>query len=610
MREPDPPDTFPAIGDYGVIGDTRTAALIGRDGSVEWLCLPRFDSPSIFGAILDRRRGGSLGLRPVEPFESTRRYLPETNVLETTFRSAGGEVRVRDAFTLAVPVDDEHLAPEHELLREVTGLRGSVQLEMTFAPRPDYGGQQPRLFDRGRLGIRLEAHGQAVSLLSDFESRISADGSLATAQSRVSEGERRHVALVSDGTAPAVLPPLGNEAARRMERTAAWWQGWSARTAYDGPYREAVARSALALKLLDYSPSGAIVAAPTTSLPEQIGGDQNWDYRYCWLRDAAFTMRALFEIGHDEEAASFLGWMLHATRITLPELRVVYDVFGHARLPERTLPLAGYRGSRPVRVGNEAAEQFQLDVYGEVIDAALRYARRGGTLDSYERSMLRQLGDTVCRRWQEPDSGIWEMRGRPHQFTQSKMLAWVALDRLLELTESDPGRIDRKRVARNRNMLRDEIEARGFNQELNTYTEMYDGGEPDAGVLSALLHGYGGWASERTRATIAYIDRRLGAATGLVYRHLEDGRQPKEGAFGATSFWMVECLARIGQVDEARERFEQLLALGNDLGLFAEEVDPSTGHALGNFPQGLTHIGLINAARTLQECATGMEVAK
>jgi GH15 family glucan-1,4-alpha-glucosidase len=515
---------------------------------------------------------------------------------------------VRDAFTLALPVGAEHLAPEHELLREVTGLRGSVQLEMTFAPRPDYGGRQPRLFDRGRLGIRLEAEGQAIPLLSDFESRISADGSLATARPRVSGRDRGHVALVSDRTAPAVLPALGDEAARRMERTAAWWRGWSERTAYRGPYREAVARSALALKLLDYSPSGAIVAAPTTSLPEQIGADQNWDYRYCWLRDAAFTIRALFDVGHDEEAASFLGWMLHATRITLPELRVVYDVFGHARLPERTLPLAGYRASQPVRVGNEAAEQVQRDIYGEVIDAALRYARRGATLDSYERSMLRQLGDTVCRRWQEPDSGIWELRGRPRHYTQSKMLAWVALDRLLELTDADPGRIDRARVARNRDMLRDEIEERGFNQKLNAYTETYDGDEPDAGILSALLHGYGGWVSDRTRATIAYIDERLGAGRGLVYRHLENGRQPKEGAFGATSFWMVECLARIGRVDEARERFEQLLAFGNDLGLFAEEMDPSTGDALGNFPQGLTHIGLINAARTLQECAAGTNV--
>ncbi len=594
-----------AIGDYALIGDCRSAALVSLDGSIDWLCFPRFDSPSLLGALLDPRRGGHFRIRPTKAFSVGRRYLDDTNVLETVFRTAEGAVALRDLMPVAEEREKRaRLTPEHQVLRELEGLEGEVELEVTYEPRPDYGRRHPRLRQRGALGIWGEAAGSAFILGSEIALALSPDGASASGSACIRAGDRRYLSLSYTEEAPAVVPPLGDVARRKVERSVQWWRRWAGGCSYPGPYREAVVRSALTLKLMTYAPSGAVVAAPTTSLPEHLGGERNWDYRYCWLRDASLTLRALFALQYDEEATAFLNWMLHATRLTWPELQVLYDVFGGADLPEVELPhLSGFGCSRPVRIGNEARDQLQLDVYGEVLDAVWRFAQEDGRFDRDTAKLLDGLGHTVCRRWREPDEGIWEARSERVHHTHSKALCWVALDRLVRMHEAGLVRVCVDEFRSERDIIREEVERRGFNEELGTYTAAFEGDNVDAALLSLPLHGYVDAADPRMQSTLARIRAEL-ARGPLVFRYLrtDDGLPPGEGAFGICSFWAVECLARAGDVDGATEAFEQLLAYGNDVGLFAEEIDPDTGAGLGNFPQAFTHVGLINAALTLEEC--------
>ena len=593
---------------YAIIGDCRGAALVARDGSIDWLCWPRFDSPSIFAAILDAERGGCFRIAPVGDAEADRRYIPDTPILETTFTSESGTVILRDLMPVASEEDKRRvLLAEHEILREIEGIDGELELEIRFEPRPNYGQRAPMLEQRGALGIWSKCGGSALSLSGDVSLEISPDQMTATGRVTVRAGERLHLSLSYSQDGPAVIPACGDAARERIARTTAWWQEWAGRARYTGPFRDEVVRSAITLKLLTFAPSGAIVSAPTTSLPEESGGEDNWDYRYCWLRDASLTIRALYGLGYDEEAEAFINWLLHATRLTWPEVRVLYDVYGNHRVPERELDhFQGYGGARPVRIGNEAQGQLQLDVYGEIVDAALQYVEHGGHLDRDTARMLRGLGDVVCRRWREPDSGIWELRDEPRHYTHSKAMCWVALDRLITLHDRYGLDIPVYIYMAERGSIRAEIEQRSFNLRLNAYARTLSGDDLDASVLSLPLYGYVEANNLRMRSTLEQIDRRLGV-DGLIYRYLPDDGVPNEGTFGICGFWAVECEARAGDTKVAEQRFRRLLECANDVGLFAEEIDPESGAALGNFPQGFTHIGLINAALALADAAAGKQ---
>ena len=588
------------IHDYAAIGDGRTVALVSRNGSIDWLCWPRFDSPSIFGAILDAG-AGSWGLSPTTPFRVNRRYVDDTNVLETRFDTDAGTLVVTDLMTVASEQDKAWLMlPDHEILRVAECVDGEVEVEMRLLPRPGYGSRLGRIRDLGPLGVRVEMGADVLILRTDLALDISAGGEI-LGRARLRAGEVIHASLTFADDWPAVLPPLGDWSRAAIARSVNWWRGWASRIRYEGPCRDMVLRSALALKLLVYAPSGAVVAAPTTSLPERIGGDLNWDYRFCWLRDAALTVRALVELGCMPEAHAFVSWLLHTTRLTQPELRILYDVYGDAPRAERLLKeLAGYQGSRPVRVGNAATEQRQLDVYGEVIDAVTHFVRAGGTLDRETERMLCAFGEYVCRHWEEPDEGIWEPRSGQAHHTHSRVLCWTALDRLLQLHAD--GHVRRAPVPKfqeNRERIRREVETRGWNAAIGSYVSQLDGNDLDATLLLLPWYGFEGAGSHRMRATYRRIRERLGAGDALLYRY-RTGESPGEGAFGICSFWGAEYVALGGgTIEEARALFEGVCAHANDVGLFAEEIDPATGAALGNFPQAFTHVGLINAAVTL-----------
>jgi GH15 family glucan-1,4-alpha-glucosidase len=596
----------PPIEDYAIVGDCRAAALVSRAGSIEWLCWPRFDSPPLLGALLDRG-AGRFALSPALPFRSERRYLQDSNVLETRFETASGSATVTDLMPVASEEEKRGLLlPDHELLRVARCERGEVELEVLLEVRPDFGRGRARLRDAGKLGIRIETPEGLLVLRSEIPVAI-AEGDRVRGRARLRAGESATLSLTFADEWPAVLPPLGRFSEESVARSVAWWRRWAARLTYSGPEREAVVRSALALRLLVYAPSGALVAAPTTSLPERIGGDLNWDYRFCWIRDASLTVRALVGLGYPEEAEAFLSWLLHSTRLTRPELRILYDVHGKRPPPERIVPrVSGHRGSRPVRIGNAAAEQLQLDVYGEVIDAVTHFIGRGGALDAETRRMLVSWGEHVCRSWRLPDEGIWEPRsGRAHN-THSRVLCWTALDRLLDLHAGGHLRgAPAEAFARNRELIREEVERRAWRPALRSYSSRLDGEELDASLLLLAWYGFAEASSERMRLTFERIRERLGAGDALLYRY-RTGESPGEGAFGICSFWGAEFLALGGgTVEEALAAFRRLCRYANDVGLFAEEIDPATGAAIGNFPQAFTHVGLINAALSIQRRLEG-----
>ncbi|MBV9340233.1 MAG: glycoside hydrolase family 15 protein [Acidobacteria bacterium] len=591
---------MPGIEDYAIIGDCRAAALVSRCGQIDWLCWPRFDSPSIFAALLDQERGGHWRIAPLGPYSAERAYVSESNVLETRFRTASGTLLLTDL----MPVTESRasLVPDHEIVRRLSCTAGDAEVEVELVPRARYGGVVPALRQAGRLGIRIECGRGVYWLRSSIPLRLG-EG-VASAPTRLKAGQSLLFSFSYAEEAPAVLPPL-EEIPQRIDECVCWWRRWAAQAQYDGEAREEVIRSALALKLLIFTPSGAIVAAPTTSLPERIGGGLNWDYRYCWLRDASLTIRALLELGYWEEAAHFLDWLLHATRLKQPELNIAYTVFGNP-MPEEweSQTLAGYRGSRPVRIGNAARDQLQLDVYGEVIDAAAQYAFHGGTLDREMQKVMIGFGRYVIKHWELPDEGIWEPRSGRRHHTHSRLLSWTALDRLITLCHQ--GKLEHAPVDEYRkqaDQIHRQIEAAGWNQRLGSYVSVLDGDQLDASLLLLSWYGFEKADSPRMRSTYRRLRERLGTADGLLYRSEPPAR---EGTFAICSFWAAEYLALGGgTVSEARDLLNTLLKYRNDIGLYGEEIEAGSGRFLGNFPQAFTHVGLIGAALSLNQRQKG-----
>ena len=545
---------YPAIGDYAIIGDCRTAALVARSGAIEWLCLPSFSGPSIFAAILDRRGGGAFTLHPKGAHASQRQYLGETAILETTFSTVTGLVRVRDFMSIG---DGNHrwattLQPQRELIRLVECLDGTVDMVTTVEPRPDYGRRAAKVSLRPGFGWVFPDPGSVLVVDTDFEMSPDQEGARLVGTATLQAGDRRTISLSYTERDIAVRPAIGVAAREQLRLTARWWEAWAARCTFHGERRPLVVRSAITLKLLTYALSGAVVAAPTTSLPEAIGAGRNWDYRFCWLRDASITMGAFLGLGFKDEASAFLGWMLHSTRLTRPELRIFYDLHGRNDSKESELDhLEGYRGSKPVRVGNAAGSQLQLDTYGSVILAAYDYVERMGVLNGGELRLLSDFGKVVCKRWQEPDQGMWEVRGQPRHFTATKMMCWAALDRLVRLGERGLVRIPLQRFRENRDAIQAMIETHGFSEQHGSYVAELDGGGegiPDASLLLMGWVSYGDPGRERLRSTMRWITAELGR-DGLYNRYPPgfDGEASQEGTFGICSAWAADLMARQGE---------------------------------------------------------------
>jgi len=594
------PDT-PPIRDYALLSDSQGSALVSRAGSIDWACLPRFDGPSVFGRILGPD-AGHWRIAPTGGGEVDRAYLEGTMVLRTVFRAPSGAVAVTDAMPFGQSGRGHRLGRDspHAIIRVVEGQGGEVELELEFAPRPEYGLTTPMLVPHPG-GLRTRGGPRAYVLASGVP--LEAEEGLARARFVVRSGDR--VAFALRASSPweeveAAWP--AEEILRRLEETVEAWRSWSAmHEGYLGPYREMVRHSGRVLQALTYSPTGAVVAAPTTSLPEAVGGTRNWDYRFCWVRDASLTLEALWVAACPDEADAFFDFFLTAAGGHVQggrALQVLYGAGGERHVPEHELEhLPGHRGSRPVRIGNGAASQTQLDIYGEILSAADLLADRLGSFEEETADFLCDLADAAAGRWEEPDQGIWEVRGGPRHFLYSKLMCWVALDRAVRLAPRLGREADVRRWSEIRDRIREAILERGWSERAGAFTQAFGSDDFDASALMMPIVGFLPAADPRMRATIEAIAEGLTDDHGLVYRYRShDGLPGGEGVFGICTYWLVQCWAMLGEVDRARALFEAMTGHANDVGLLSEEIDPTTGDALGNFPQAFTHIGLINAA--------------
>jgi len=584
--------------DYGLIGDMQTTALVGRDGAIDWLCLPRFDSASCFSALLGDGRHGRWLLAPAGEVRATsRRYRPGTLVLETEFETADGAVRVVDF----MPRRGE--GPPR-VMRIVEGMRGRVPMRMELVLRPDYGSITPWI-EPASDGVVATAGPDAFRLSTPVPLQIQ-DG-IVSAELTVSEGARERLTLTWH-LSYEQTPPV-EDADSALARTEAWWRQWSGRCAYEGAYRDEVLTSLIALKAMTSETTGAVIAAPTTSLPEDLGGVRNWDYRYCWLRDSVLALEALLDAGYTGEALAFRDFLLRVGTGDPRAIQIMYGIGGERRLTEFELPdLPGYEGSKPVRVGNAASEQFQLDVYGEVANVMSVGAAAVGRVERRLWPRWRAIVDYLETIWREPDDGIWESRGERRHYTYSKVMAWVVFDRAIRLAERFELDAPLERWKQIRDEIHREVCQRGYDAQRRTFTQYYGSRELDASVLNIPLVGFLPGDDERVTGTIDAIRRELGH-DGFVSRYstaqTDDGLPGSEGQFLACSFWLVSALALNGRVDEARSLFERLLGLANDLGLLSEEYDVARRRQVGNFPQAFSHLTLILAARAISSAEAG-----
>jgi GH15 family glucan-1,4-alpha-glucosidase len=597
-------DRYPPIADHGLIGDLQTAALVSTDGTVDWWCCPRFDSPSVFASLLDHDKGGRFRTAPEDAdYVVKQLYFPDTAILITRFMTPGGVGEVIDF----MPVPDARQATDrHRLVRLVRCVRGEMRLVFECAPRFDYG-RQPHELELTDQGAVFRTPTLQLTLHGAGQGAVQRHGDDVHAAITVRAGQAGGVMLESaaDGP-PRTMTP--EELLAMFDQTARFWRGWLARSTYRGRWREMVDRSAVTLKLMTYAPSGALVAAPTTGLPEQVGGERNWDYRFTWIRDASFSVHALLGLGFTDEAAAFLLWLndRNAEQAGQREgsgpLKIMYRVDGSADLDEETLDhLEGYRGSRPVRIGNGAADQLQLDIYGEMLDSvwladqhAIRVGHPGWT-------KLSQVTDWLCEHWDQPDEGVWETRGGRQNFTYGRLMCWVALDRMVRLAREHGRPADLARWIGERDLIYRQIIEHGWNPERRAFTQHDKTDVLDASLLMLPLVGFVVPTDPLWLSTLDAMDQEL-VSDSLVYRYdpsaSPDGLRGAEGTFSICSFWYVDAMARSGRLEQARLAFEKMFTYANHLGLYAEEIG-LTGEQLGNFPQAFTHLSLINAAINL-----------
>ncbi len=616
--EGQPSDRYLPIGDYALLSDCHSVALVSGGGSIDWACFRRMDAESTFCRMLDHDRGGFYAIAPVaDVIERSRRYLPHTMVVETTFTTAMGTVVLTDGFAMKT---GGGTSPRAQLLRRATCTDGEVEMHVVIEARFDFGEVIPwlRVSDDGRITAIGSNDAMAVDADVDFE--VDHDDGRLSARTLLRAGESLRVSTVAQ--AAHLIDPTASDVGDvddRIDETIRWWEQWSSATTASGPYAELVERSALVLKALNNAPTGAIIAAPTTSLPEIVGGDANWDYRYCWVRDATLALQALSEVGHDEMAQGFRDFIMRSSAGHGDELQIMYSVYGERRIPEFELDLEGWRGSRPVRIGNAAATQVQLDVYGHLIDAAHLWQRHADEMnadgdvpiDDDEWRFLASVVELAIDNWQRPDSGIWELRGEPRHYVHSKLMVWVALDCGISLVENyDVDDVDLDRWKSVRTQVRETIERDGLDPTGTHFVQYFGATTVDSSLLKLALMRFIEPNDPRMVATVEQIERQLTHGPDGFLRRFRgepdsDDHGPgrannDEGVFLLCTFWMVEVLAMQGRLDDARALFERALSTGNDLGLFAEEWDVVRGEMLGNFPQAFTHLGLIAANARLQ----------